>query len=148
MGGLMFIGQYEHNLEEKGRLSVPKKFRTDLADGGVLTRGLDGCLFLFPKRHWEEFVEKLQQTPLTKADARGFSRLLTYGANEVEIDAQGRILVPEYLRQFAGIKKEVILAGSLERIEIWDKENFTVYQEKIEKEGELIAERLADLGLI
>ena len=77
----MFIGQYEHNLEEKGRLSVPKKFRNDLVDGGVLTRGLDNCLFLFPKKRWEEFMSKLSQTPLTKADARGFSRLLTYYLN-------------------------------------------------------------------
>lgn len=144
----MFVGQYEHNLEEKGRLSVPKKFRGDLAEGGVLTRGLDGCLFLFPKKRWEEFVDKLSQTPLTKADARGFSRLLTYGATEVELDGQGRILVPEFLRNFAGIKKEVILAGALERIEIWDKENFSDYQQKIEKESEMISERLAELGIL
>ncbi|MDP3888758.1 MAG: division/cell wall cluster transcriptional repressor MraZ [bacterium] len=144
----MFIGQYEHNLEEKGRLSVPKKFRADLSEGGVLTRGLDGCLFLFPKKRWEEFVEKLSQTPLTKADARGFARLLTYGATEIEIDGQGRMLLPEFLRRFAGIKKEVVLAGAIERVEIWSKENFTAYQERIEKESINIAERLAELGII
>lgn len=144
----MFIGQYEHHLEEKGRLSIPKKFRTELAEGGVLTRGLDGCLFLFPKKRWEEFMSKLSQTPLTKADARGFSRLLTYGAVEVETDVQGRILLPEYLRSYASIKKDVILAGALERIEIWDKENFNLYQEKIEKESQMIAERLAELGIL
>lgn len=144
----MFIGQYEHNLEEKGRLSIPKKFRDEITEGGILTRGLDGCLFLFPKGRWEEFINKLSQTPLTKSDARGFSRLLTYGATEVELDGQGRILVPEFLRNFAGIKKEVILAGALERIEIWDKENFSDYQQKIEKEGETIAERLAELGIL
>ena len=144
----MFIGQYEHNLEEKGRLSVPKKFRNDLVDGGVLTRGLDNCLFLFPKKRWEEFMSKLSQTPLTKADARGFSRLLTYGAVEVELDAQGRILLPEFLRIFAGIKKEVILAGALERVEIWDRDNFAAYQEKIENESGALAERLAELGIL
>lgn len=144
----MFIGQYEHNLEEKGRLSVPKKFRSELAEGGVLTRGLDGCLFLFSKKRWNEFVEKLSQTPLTKADARGFSRLLTYGAVEVELDHQGRILIPEFLRSFGEFKKEIILAGALERVEIWDKSKFTIYQEKIEKESQMIAERLADLGIL
>lgn len=144
----MFIGQYEHNLEEKGRLSIPKKFRDELTEGGILTRGLDGCLFLFPKKRWQEFIDKLSQTPLTKSDGRGFSRLLTYGATEVELDKQGRILVPEFLRNFAGIKKEVILAGALERIEIWDKKNFVTYQQKIEKEGEMIAERLAELGIL
>lgn len=144
----MFIGQYEHNLEEKGRLSVPKKFRTDLVDGGVLTRGLDGCLFLFPKKRWEEFIDKLSQTPLTKADARGFSRLLTYGATEVELDGQGRILIPEYLRDFATLKNAIVVAGALGRVEIWSKENFALYQERIEKDSENIAERLADLGIL
>lgn len=144
----MFIGQYEHNLEEKGRLSIPKKFRSDLVEGGVITRGLDGCLFLFPKRKWEEFVNKLAETPLTKADARGFSRLLTYGAVEIEVDGQGRMLIPEYLREFAQIKKEVVLAGAIGRIEIWDKSNFKSYQEKIENESQMIAERLAELGIL
>lgn len=144
----MFIGQYEHNLEQKGRLSIPKKFRVELADGGVLTRGLDGCLFLFPKKRWEEFMKKLASTPLTKADARGFGRLLTYGATEVDLDKQGRVLIPEYLRDFAALKNEIIVAGALERVEIWSKENFSVYQEKIEKDSENIAERLADLGIL
>lgn len=144
----MFIGQYEHNLEEKGRLAIPKKFRGELGEGAILTRGLDGCLFLFPLRSWEEFVAKLVQTPLTKTDARDFSRYLTYGAVEVELDSQGRILIPEYLRGSAGIGKEVVLAGALGRIEIWDKENFRQYQEKIGNESSIIAERLTDLGII
>lgn len=144
----MFIGQYEHNLEEKGRLSIPKKFRADLASGGVLTRGLDGCLFFFPRERWNEFIAKLSQTPLTKADSRGFGRLLTYGATEVELDRQGRILIPEFLREFAALKSTIVVAGALQRIEIWSKENFAAYQEKIEKDSENIAERLADLGIL
>jgi MraZ protein len=144
----MFIGQYEHKLEERGRISIPKRFRSELSEGGVLTRGLDGCLFLFSRKRWQEFIERLAQIPLTKAEARGFSRFLTYGAVEVELDSQGRILLPEFLRNFAGIKKEVILAGAIGRIEIWDKENFNAYQEKIEKEGEKIAERLNELGIL
>ncbi len=144
----MFIGQYEHSLEEKGRLSIPKKFRDDLTGGGVLTRGLDGCLFLFARERWEAFMAKVSQVPLTKADARGFARHLTYGAVEVEIDRQGRILIPEFLREFAGIKSEIVVAGALERVEIWSKEKFDLYQEKLEKESEPMAERLADLGII
>jgi len=144
----MFIGQYEHNLEEKGRLSIPKKFRGELGEGAVLTKGLDGCLFLFPKEKWNEFIGKLSQTPLTKADARGFSRLLTYGASEVDLDGQGRVLIPEYLRESAGIKNEAVVAGALNRIEIWSKENFVAYQGKIENESTDIAERLAELGII
>lgn len=144
----MFIGQYEHNLEEKGRLSIPKKFRSEFDNGGVLTKGLDGCLFLFPKRKWEEFVQKLQQTPLTKSDARSFSRFLTFGAAEVNLDGQGRILLAEYLKEFAKIKKTVIVAGAIERVEIWDKESFSVYESKIEKEGDEIAERLNELGIL
>jgi len=148
MGRQIFIGQYEHNLEEKGRLSIPKKFRSSFSDGGILTRGLDGCLFLFPKKRWEEFIDKLSQAPLTKADARGFSRLITYGAVEVGLDKQGRILAPEFLKKSAGLRKEVIVAGALGRVEIWDKQRFVAYQEKIEQEGENLAEKLTELGIL
>ena len=93
-------------------------------------------------------MKKLASTPLTKADARGFARLLPYGATEVDLDRQGRILIPEYLRDFAALRNEIIVAGALERLEIWSKENFSLYQEKIEKDSENIAERLADLGIL
>lgn len=143
----MFIGQYEHTLEEKGRLSIPKKFRAELADVGILTKGLDGCLFLFPKAKWQELSEKISKIPLTKSDGRSFSRLLTYGAYEAEIDRLGRILVPEYLRVYAELKKTVVVAGSLDRLEIWDKEKFAKYSLRIEKNSDEIAERLTELGI-
>lgn len=143
----MFIGQYHHRLEGKGRVSVPREFRKKLGQTGVITRGLDGCLFLFPQDKWQGLAQKLKETPLTSLDARAFSRLLTYGGFEVNIDKQGRILIPEILRKFANLKNQVIVAGALDRIEIWDKETFESYQEKIEKTSDEIAERISKLEI-
>ncbi len=143
----MFLGHYEHHLEAKGRLSIPKKFRQELAAGGVLTEGLDGCLFLFPKSKWETLAKKLAAAPLTRKDARAFARLLTFGAFAVELDRQGRILIPEKLRQVARIEKKIVVAGALDRIEIWGKKRFDQYFEKIESRSEAIAERLTELGI-
>ena len=122
----MFIGQYEHHLEEKGRLSVPKKFRSELATGAILSQGLDGCLFLYPKATWQLLIDKLATLPLTRSDARSFTRVLSFGAVEVETDRLGRILIPEYLKIFAGLKSDCIVAGAIERIEIWDKSKFVL----------------------
>lgn len=138
----MFIGQYEHSLEAKGRLSIPKKFRSQLDGGAVLAQGLDGCLFLYPKAAWEQLISKLSQLPLTRTDARGFTRALSYGASEVEIDSLGRILVPDYLRQFAGIAGFCIVAGAIDRIEIWDKSKFEAYTSQVNAKREDIAEKL------
>lgn len=143
----MFIGQYEHSLEAKNRLSVPKKFRSQLEGGAVLSQGLDGCLFLYPKSSWEQLIHKLSQLPLTRSDARGFSRSLSYGATEVDIDRLGRILIPEYLKNFAGIKSVCVVAGSLERIEIWDKDKFSEYSARINSTAESLAEKLSDAGI-
>ena len=143
----MFIGQYHHHLEAKGRLSIPKEFREKLGEMAVITRGLDGCLFLFPQSKWLELAKKLKNTPLTSLDARAFSRLLTYGGFEVTIDKQGRILIPEVLRTFAHLKEKVMVAGSLDRVEIWDKETFETYQQKIEKTSDEIAERILQLEI-
>lgn len=138
----MFIGRYEHNLEEKGRLSIPKKFRADLATGSVLAQGLDGCLFLYPKATWEQLINKLSQLPLTRTDARAFLRVLSYGAVEVEADRIGRILIPDYLRLYAGLKTTCVLAGSVDRIEIWDKTRFDSYLSDVSSRSEEIAEKL------
>lgn len=138
----MFIGQYEHHLETKGRLSVPSKFRAQLADGAVLSQGLDGCLFLYPTATWEQLISKLSQLPLTQGDARNFTRSLSYGATQVEIDSLGRILIPDYLKSFAGLKGDCVLAGAVERIEIWDKIKFDSYMSDINSRREQIAEKL------
>ncbi len=138
----MFIGQYEHHLEAKNRLSIPKHFRSQLADGAVLSQGLDGCLFLYPKAIWDSLITKLSQLPLTKETARSFTRSLSYGATEVEIDSLGRILIPDYLREFADLKSACIVAGAIERIEIWDKSKFVSYTTTINSHREEIAEKL------
>ena len=123
----MLTGQYLHSLEDKGRLAIPKKFREKLGKGGVLTKGLDGCLFLFSYEKWQEFEKKLAKMSLTKRDSRAFTRFLTFSAEEVVFDQQGRALVPEHLRRFAGLDKNVIVAGALERLEIWDQINHFEY---------------------
>lgn len=138
----MFIGKFEHRLEAKGRLSIPKKFRSQLAAGAILSQGLDGCLFLYPVARWEQLINKLSQLPLTRSDARSFTRVLSYGAVEVDIDRLGRILVPDYLRQFATLSDGCVVAGAVERIEIWDQAKFSAYSAKINKSAEDIAEKL------
>ncbi len=143
----MLIGQFEHHLEEKGRLSIPRKFRDELTDGAILSQGLDGCLFLYSKTAWEALINKVSRLPLTKSDARGFTRSLSFGATEVDIDKLGRILIPDYLRQFAEIKSDCVVAGAVDRIEIWDKMKFAKYTAQLNSRREDIAESLSEAGI-
>ena len=117
----MFMGEYSHSIDGKGRLIIPSKFREELGEAFVLTRGLDGCLFVYPQNGWEQLEEKLCALPLTDVNARRITRFLVSAAASCELDKQGRILVPEALRSYAGLTKEVVLCGNLGRIEIWDK---------------------------
>ena len=143
----MFIGIYYHTLETKGRLAIPAKFRKNLNKGSVITRGLDGCLFLFPKSQWETLMKKLQESPISRKDARGFMRLMTHEAAEVKFDKQGRTRIPEYLQKYAGIGKQVVIAGTLNRIEIWGRSQYHEYIQKIEQKEESLAESLTELGI-
>lgn len=143
----MFIGEYAHNLDEKGRLAIPVKFRRDLSKGAVVTRGLDNCLFLYTKTEWEKLAEKLAVLPISQSNSRAFSRLMLAGAMEVEIDKQGRVVLPEYLREFAGLKKNVVLAGLYNRAEIWDEEKWKTYKTQTETNSNEIAEKMAELGI-
>ena len=143
----MFIGEYHHSVDEKGRMSVPVKFRAALADGAVVTRGLDRSLFLYPKSEWQTLAEKLASLPLGQADTRAFARLMLAGAMEVEVDKSGRVLLPEYLRQYAALDKSVVVAGLYNRLEIWDEATWKAYSAKTESEGNAIAERLQNLGV-
>lgn len=143
----MFIGEYSHNLDDKGRLAVPAKFRLELKKGAVVTRGLDNCLFLYTKKEWEKLAEKLAALPISQANSRAFSRLMLAGAMDVDVDAQGRIILPEYLRNFAGLKKAAIIAGLYNRLEIWDEEKWNTYKGQTEAESGSIAERMAELGV-
>lgn len=143
----MFIGQYTHNLDEKGRLAVPKKFREVLSGGAVVTRGLDNCLFLYTNKEWEKLAEKLANLPFSQANTRAFARLMLAGAMEVSIDKQGRVVIPEYLRTYGNLSKEVIVAGLYNRLELWDKKTWETYTTKNEAASNKIAEQMSELGV-
>ena len=143
----MFIGEYSHNLDVKGRLAIPAKFRDKLREGAVVTRGLDNCLFLYTKEQWEKSAVKLANLPTSQSKARAYSRLMLAGAMDVECDAQGRINLPEYLRKFATLDKKVIVAGLFDRLEIWDESKWEEYKTGAEKDSVEIAETLGELGV-
>jgi MraZ protein len=143
----MFIGEYLYLIDEKKRLAIPPKFRQLLKKKAVITRGLDQCLFLYPAREWGILAKKLAQLPLSQSDARGFARLMLTGAMEVNFDNLGRILVPDYLKEYGKLKKKIVIAGVFNRIEIWDERKWKEYKEKTEKEVGDIAERLKELGV-
>ena len=143
----MFIGEYTYSIDEKKRLVIPPKFRQLLKKKGFITRGLDQCLFLYPAKEWLVLAKKLSQLPLSQSDARGFARLMLTGAMEVNLDNLGRILIPDYLKEYAFLKKKVIIAGVFNRIEIWDEKKWGEYKEKTENEVGDIAERLKELGV-
>jgi MraZ protein len=143
----MFLGEYRHNLDYKGRLGVPKKFRETLVPGAILTKGLDGCLFLYPKLEWERLTTRLRELSVTQADTRAFERYLFGGATKVEFDQLGRIKIPEYLLTYASLKKEAVLVGILERIEIWSPERWNRLAKELEARGEEIAEKLGEKGV-
>ncbi len=143
----MFIGEYQHSLDEKNRLSIPVKFRSSLSDGCVITRGLDKCLWIFTKVKWQEFAEKISELPITQKNARSFSRLMLAGAIECEMDKSGRVLVPRYLLDYAGIKSKVAINGLYDRIEIWPELSWQEFKKDMENNSEDIAEQLSELGL-
>ena len=143
----MFIGEYSHTIDSKRRLAVPSKFRKDLGKGTVITRGLDNCLFVFPLKEWNSFSQKLSTLPLGQSDARGFIRLMLAGAMDVQLDGLGRILVPDYLKEYASLKKQVVITGVLNRLEIWDETLWKRYKSRSEKEIGDMAERLGELGV-
>ena len=143
----MLLGEFQHNLDIKGRMAIPAKFREKLAAGAIITRGIDNCLFVFANAEWEELAKKLMALPLAQANSRAFVRLMLAGASDVELDHQGRILIPDYLRHYAGLKKEAVITGLYNRIEIWDEKSWQTYKTKTENSSEAIAEKLGELGI-
>ena len=141
----MFKGEYNHTVDTKGRLIVPSKFREALGEMFVVTKGLDGCLFVYPNEEWQNIEAKFREIPLTTKDARKFSRFFFAGAADCEVDKQGRILLPAVLREFAAIQKEVVLVGVLNRIEIWSRERWL--DENTYDDMDEVAEHMAELGL-
>ncbi|RPH31354.1 MAG: division/cell wall cluster transcriptional repressor MraZ [Chloroflexi bacterium] len=141
-------GEYRHALDDRGRIAVPARFRTRMAEGATLTRWLDACLAVFPRDAWAELAEKLRSLPLTSTQARQFGRFMSSGAVDVELDRQGRLLVPGYLRTYAGLEPgEVIVVGALNRLEIWAPSAWEPYRSRIEDAPEALAEQLQDLGI-
>jgi MraZ protein len=128
-------------------MAVPAKFRDALVTGAIITRGIDNCLFVFTNADWDVLAKKLVALPLAQANSRAFTRLMLAGATDVAPDNQGRILIPDYLRKYAGLKKEVVVAGLYNRIEIWDDAAWTAYKTKTESSSEAIAEKLGELGI-
>jgi MraZ protein len=143
----MFIGEFQHNLDIKGRMAIPAKFRQKISGGAIITRGLDHCLFVFTNPEWEIMAQKLESLPLVKSDSRAFSRLMLAGAAEVDLDKQGRILIPDYLREYAGLDKKVTVTGVNKRFEVWDADSWKQYKAKTESASDEIAEKLSELGI-
>ncbi|MDP9750694.1 MraZ protein [Thermoanaerobacter pentosaceus] len=141
------MGQYEHTIDAKGRVIIPAKFREELGEKFVLTKGLDNCLFVYSLEEWKNIEAKLKTLPLTKKDARAFTRFFLAGAVECEIDKQGRILIPANLREYAKIEKDVIFIGVSTRVEIWSKEVWEEYSNNTDVSFEEIAEHLDDLNI-
>lgn len=144
----MLIGEYKHTIDPKKRLSLPSKFRQELGKKVVVTRGLDNCLFIYSSTEWKKISEKLAGLPIGAADTRGFNRFILSGAVEVLIDSLGRILLPDFLRNFASLKDKVVLAGVQSRIEIWNEEKWEDYKKKIEKQADSMAEKLGEIGIL
>ena len=142
----MFMGEYNHTIDAKGRLIVPAKFREVLGDEFVVTKGLDGCLFVYAEKEWKAFEEKLGTLPLTNKNARQFTRFFLAGAASCEVDKQGRILLPSVLREFAGLEKDVVLVGVASRIEIWSRERWEESVGSYDNDMDEVAENMESLG--
>lgn len=143
----MFIGEYRHTLDDKNRISLPAKFRKELGKKVVVTRGLENCLFLFTHKAWEAISNETSKLGHMQMDSRGFNRFLFSGAMEADVDGNGRILIPDYLKEFAGVKNAVTFAGVHNRIEIWEEKRWENYKKRIETEAEAMAEKLSQIGL-
>ena len=142
----MFMGEYNHTIDAKGRLIVPAKFREILGDNFIVTKGLDGCLFVYPNDEWTRFEEKLKSLPLTNKNARQFTRFFLAGAAACEVDKQGRILLPQVLRESASLEKDVVLVGVASRIEIWSRERWDESMNTYDGDMDEVAENMESLG--
>ena len=142
----MLIGEYQHSLDSKNRMIVPSKLREDLGNKFIITKGLDGCPYKYPAEEWQKLQEKLKTLPLSNRDARAFVRFFFAGACEVEMDKQGRGLIPQNLKEYAGIEKEIVSIGGLSRVEVWSKEKWNQYNDS-NIDFDKISERMSELGI-
>ncbi len=143
----MFIGEYRHIIDTKKRLALPAKFRKELGRAVIITKGLENCLVIYPGKAWKIMSEKLGKLPTSQIEARGFSRFMLAGAMEVNLDRLGRILIPDYLKEYASFKKNVVICGLANKLEIWDNQKWETYKNKTEKEVENLASKLGEFGI-
>jgi MraZ protein len=141
------MGEHQHSIDDKGRLTIPAKFREALGDTFIVTRGLDNCLFIYPMSEWSVLEQKLKALPLMKSDARAFTRFFFSGATECELDKQGRVNLPKHLCEYAKLDKECMVLGVSSRVEIWSKETWAGYYEQSEQAFNEIAEKLVDFDI-
>jgi len=143
----MLIGEYKYNLDEKKRLTMPAKFRKELGKRAVVTKGIDGCLFLYSEKEWEKLAQRLAKLPLSQSNTRSFSRVMLAGAMDLSIDSAGRILIPDYLKEYAGLSKKIVVAGLYNRIEVWDEDKWDKYSKKSSANIGNIAEGLKEFEI-
>lgn len=143
----MFIGEFNHTIDPKGRVAVPFRFRGDLGSGAVITRSIEKCLVIYTKEEWEKVAQKLNNLPMFDSKARTISRFIFSGATQVEFDKQGRVLIPGYLREYAGLKKDVILAGLYSKVEIWNQKSWGEDQTKAGVGSAEFNKQLQELGI-
>jgi MraZ protein len=146
-GERMFTGEFQHSLDGKGRVIIPSRLRDGLGVRFVITRGLDHCLFVYPMQEWTRLEKQLSKQPFTRKDYRNFNRLFFSGAMELEADKQGRVLIPQYLREYAGIEKDVMIVGVADRVEIWNEADWKKFFETTDQDYEDLAEKLVDFDL-
>ncbi len=144
----MLLGEYTHTLDDKNRLTLPTKFKSELGKKIVVTRGLDSSLFVYSQQEWKKITEKLAGLSMADANSRGFSRFFLAGATEAELDKAGRVVVPEHLKQFAKLSREVVLTGVQSRVELWDAKLWKSYSKKMEQNGDMMASKLGEIGVL
>lgn len=143
----MFMGEFRHNIDEKGRIIIPARFREELGDGFIVTKGLDRCLFVYPEGEWGSLTENLKELPFTRSEVRSFVRFFFSGASECSCDGQGRTVIPPTLRDYGKLDREAVVIGVGNRIEIWSSENWSEFRESAEDSYEDMAEKLTDMDL-
>jgi len=144
----MLIGEFTHTLDTKRRVALPAKFRKELGKSIVITHGFDKCLFVYPAAAWRNVLDKLSALSMGKRESRGLNRFLLGGAVESDVDSLGRVLVPEFLKSFAGLKTRVSVIGVNDRVEIWDERTWRTYKESIDRKADALAEKLGEIGVL
>jgi MraZ protein len=144
----MLIGEYTHTIDEKNRVALPAKFRVEMGKKIVITPGLDSCLFIFTLKEWQKIEEKLNQSSLLQADNRSFNRFMFGGATETEVDSNGRILLPDFLKERISLKNKVVIIGVSNRLEVWNEKVWMEYKKVVEKQADGLAEKLGNVGIL